>query len=328
MSDGVKRYPALDGWRGLSILLVLAAHLLPLGPKSFRLNEASGILGMSIFFCLSGFLIANFFVHSDDVKDFFLKRFARILPLAWLGLLLAFVFYGLTIDQFLWSLFFVANWPPMYLIDVTGHYWSLCVEMQYYVFVGLAFYIFGRNYAFVILLACLLVTLYRVVNGVEVAINTYYRVDEILAGSLLLFSVTGKHAFQAKRFLAWLNPMVPLVLLVLASHHAGEWLHYLRPYFAALLVGSTLYAERGFWPKFLNLRILSYLAVTSYALYVIHPFLGHTWLGEGEGVEKYLKRPLLFAVLFVLAHLSTTYYERIFINWSRKRKAPRLVAES
>ncbi|UUZ49860.1 hypothetical protein LP420_06870 [Massilia sp. B-10] len=32
---------ALNGWRGLSIVMVLAAHLLPLGPKTWQLNYSA-----------------------------------------------------------------------------------------------------------------------------------------------------------------------------------------------------------------------------------------------------------------------------------------------
>jgi peptidoglycan/LPS O-acetylase OafA/YrhL len=67
----------------------------------------------------------------------------------------------------------------------------------------------------------------------------------------------------------------------------------------------------------MNSKILFYLASVSYALYVIHGGLRYTWLGEGEIMEKYIKRPLLFAVLFVLAHLSTFYYEKKFISFGK-----------
>jgi peptidoglycan/LPS O-acetylase OafA/YrhL len=53
------RLPVLDGLRAISILLVLAAHMLPLGPKVLRLNETAGPMGMSLFFALSGFLITS-----------------------------------------------------------------------------------------------------------------------------------------------------------------------------------------------------------------------------------------------------------------------------
>ena len=39
---------------------------------------------------------------------------------------------------------------------------------------------------------------------------------------------------------------------------------------------------------------------------------------SGDIYEKYAKRPLLFLVLFVLAYLSTNYYENWFIAYGRK----------
>ena len=43
------RLTVLDGLRAISIVLVLATHMLPLGPKSLRLNETAGAMGMSLF---------------------------------------------------------------------------------------------------------------------------------------------------------------------------------------------------------------------------------------------------------------------------------------
>ncbi len=70
--------------------------------------------------------------------------------------------------------------------------------------------------------------------------------------------------------------------------------------------------------RLLDNRILIYVATVSFALYVIHPILTITWLGEGDKLVKYAKRPLLFAVLFLLAHLSTYYYEKKCIEIGRK----------
>lgn len=61
----------LDGWRGISILLVLAAHLLPLGPKIWHLNVAAGVAGMVLFFVLSGFPITSFLLKEKTIPDFY-----------------------------------------------------------------------------------------------------------------------------------------------------------------------------------------------------------------------------------------------------------------
>ena len=116
------QHPVLDGWRAISILVVLAAHMLPLGPKRFDLNASVGALGMSLFFTLSGFLITKTLIYRPSVPQFLIRRFCRILPLAWLFMLVALPlarapFTGVYVGNFL----FFANLPPFFLTDLTGH---------------------------------------------------------------------------------------------------------------------------------------------------------------------------------------------------------------
>jgi peptidoglycan/LPS O-acetylase OafA/YrhL len=70
------RLPMLDGWRALSILAVLAAHMLPLGPARLRINVSAGNAGMGLFFALSGFLIASGLAFHPSVRDFAIRRIA------------------------------------------------------------------------------------------------------------------------------------------------------------------------------------------------------------------------------------------------------------
>src|SRR5688572_19452949 len=91
--------PVLDGWRGISILLVLAAHLLPVGPKVWQLNVATGVAGMVIFFVLSGFLITSILLSGSALPDFLARRFFRIVPLAWAYLAVALALAGARPDE-------------------------------------------------------------------------------------------------------------------------------------------------------------------------------------------------------------------------------------
>ncbi|MBF8178425.1 acyltransferase family protein [Herminiimonas contaminans] len=307
------RLEVLDGWRGVSILCVLAAHLLPMGPKVLQMNAMFGLLGMSLFFTLSGFLITSFLLKDPPVSDFLVRRFFRILPLAWLYLALALTLAGASADTWLSHFFFYANLPPVHLVTLTEHIWSLCLEMQFYLGIALLFALFGVRSLLLLPLSALFFTGLRITDGVYASSISYYRMDEILAGCTLALLV---HHRSDLRVLAWLKkiPQWPLLLLLLVScHEQGAALNYLRPYLAALLVGSTIVNPAGMLAAMLNRRVLVYLATISYALYVIHPLLAHTWLGSGDVIVKYLKRPLLFAVLFVLAHISTFYFEHWWI---------------
>ncbi|MDP2788007.1 MAG: acyltransferase [Pseudomonadota bacterium] len=313
-----KRFQVLDGWRGISILLVLATHLLPLGPKAWQLNSTSGPLGMALFFTLSGFLIAHFLTNHANVVDFLIRRLFRIVPLAWLYIAIALLSTQAGTQSWLAHLFFYANWPPMQLGPVTSHIWSLCVEVQFYLGIALLVALLRQRGLLLIPLLCLAFTLYRVTNEVHIAINTYYRVDEILAGSILALIYNNKLGAWPREFLRRVNPLLVLILLIVSCHPESGFMNYPRPYLAAILVGSTLFNNGTRMAGAQDNRVLFYIAAVSYALYVIHPLLAHTWLGSGEGWDKYAKRPLLFAALFALAHLSTFHFEHKWMAYGKR----------
>lgn len=322
-TDHEPRLVVLDGWRGISILLVLAAHLLPLGPKQWRINEAAGAMGMALFFALSGFLITRLLLQNQNVFHFLIKRFLRIAPLAWLALVLALLTTTDSVSVYLSHLFFYANLPPIQLTTITSHFWSLCVEVQFYVFIALLVFIFGRRGLYSIPILCILVTINRIWIGSYIDIVTIRRVDEILAGATLALVYDNHFGFKPKNLISRFNPYFLLCLFVISSSPFGAWTNYLRPYLAAVLVGSTLFSEDSPLTKLLASRVLKYVATISFALYVIHGMLRETWLGSGDSLQRYLKRPLLFAATFGLAHLSTFYFEARFIRLGKRLTAER-----
>ena len=329
----------LDGWRGISILFVLAAHLLPLGPHHYMLNYSTGILGMVIFFNLSGFLITSFLIKDQRVIGFLIRRFARVLPLAWLYMLIALLVSAAPLAIWQAHYLFYANLPPgdgrfNLLLPMTEHLWSLCMEMQFYVGVALLVWVLRARGLLLLPLLALGFTGLRVWDIVTASSVSYYRIDEILAGCTLALAYHGKLGANARDWLARVPQLPVLVLLTWSCMPQGQWLNYLRPYLAALLVGATLVRPDATLGRALHGRLLMFVAGISYALYVIHPMLTHTWLGDGEGdvLVKYAKRPLLFLALFVLAWLSTKYYEAWFMaagrRWANKFGGGRPVAST
>lgn len=315
--DNNTRLSVLDGWRAISILLVLAAHLLPLGPKSFHLNEMAGAMGMSLFFTLSGFLITRLLLKDEGILGFLIKRFFRIIPLAWLVLVISLFIDQAAFSAYVSHLLFYANLPPISLISTTSHFWSLCVEMQFYVGIAIFVRLVGSRYLVALPVACLLITLYRVMEGAYIDIVTIRRIDEILAGCILALVYSNKLGTHLNKMLGKTNTYLALVLLIFSSHPDGQWMNYLRPYFAAVVVGSTLFDCPQRLASILKSKSFAYIASISFALYVIHGSLRHTWLGTGESLEKYAKRPILFGLTFALAHISTFKMESKFIKLGR-----------
>ncbi len=316
-----ERIPVLDGLRAISILLVLATHLLPLGPKAWNLNSTAGAMGMSLFFSLSGFLIVRS-LDKSSVPDFIIRRLARLLPLAWLYVGIVFLIYPLSNAGLLAGLGFYLNYRPDLMLPQTEHLWSLGVEVHFYAAVALLMLI-HRKAVLLVWVLCVAVTSLRISEGAHLSIVTHLRVDEILAGACVatlsrtwLERLSGLPRFWCLALAAW----------CLASHPASGWLQFLRPYVTAWLLIATLSLPICALRKALGAQVPRYIATISYALYVIHPLTAHGWWSAGTLMEKYLvKRPLSIAITFVLAHLSTFHWERFWTRaakqWLRQKSA-------
>ena len=317
------RIPELDGIRAISILLVLATHLLPLGPAQFQINFMTGLMGMSLFFCLSGFLITRMLFENLDVRTFLIRRFARIYPLL---IVYAVLVAGIAMDR--WDatagiLFGYINYDDSILFRGTSHLWSICVELHFYLAIALAVLLMGRRGFWLVPLVPLAALGLHVSTGTYVSIRTHMRVGEILSGSILaLIWLHQDHPWvMAFRRVVTLG-FLPLVLAWLTScHEIGGSVQYLRPYLAMSVVGAVIFMAEGRIRSFCRNGSLRYIAGISYALYVWHPMTALGWLGTGGDWERYLiKRPISFALTFVLAHVSTNTGEAYFIRLVRRRR--------
>jgi peptidoglycan/LPS O-acetylase OafA/YrhL len=135
------RLPALDGLRGLAILLVLLCHL------DVPLMAGAGAAGVTIFFVLSGFLITSLLVrgwHGDGrghLGRFYLRRVRRLFP-ALVGLLAVVTCVDIVTGdvahiggRVVPALFYVYNWICVNTSvagDPIGQTWSLSIEEQFY----------------------------------------------------------------------------------------------------------------------------------------------------------------------------------------------------
>jgi peptidoglycan/LPS O-acetylase OafA/YrhL len=151
-----KHVPELDGIRGIAILVVLISHFgSTSGGENVRLgsffSEAFGLgwVGVDLFFVLSGFLITGILLDSKGsngyFRNFYARRTLRIFPLYFLYVFVFFhvampigglLHHGEHIDTSgeIWYWLYLANWwnglghSIKYLI----HFWSLCIEEQFY----------------------------------------------------------------------------------------------------------------------------------------------------------------------------------------------------
>jgi peptidoglycan/LPS O-acetylase OafA/YrhL len=143
--------PALDGLRAIAVAAVVAYHL---GSDAVP----GGLLGVGIFFTLSGFLITGILRSTVertgelDLRHFWLRRARRLLPAVILVLVVVLAVTALSNPgemavrgaETVAALFYVSNWTTIglgvsYFARFNGpgpldHLWSLAVEEQFYVF--------------------------------------------------------------------------------------------------------------------------------------------------------------------------------------------------
>lgn len=308
----------LDGWRAFSILCVLAGHLLPLGPGSWGLNGAVAATGMVVFFNLSGFLIARMLLRDPHVPSFVVRRLFRIVPLAWAAMAVLAVWTGANAATVLANVGFVPNLPPTQLMHGGEHLWSLCIEVQFYAGVALLVLAAGRRGLYLLPVIGVAITVLRVVQDAPISIFTWQRLDEILAGSTvaILHQRGLLHRWIPRGLALWAVPLVPLI--VASGHPAGGVLNFLRPWLSASVIAMSLVAVPVLVDRVFRSRAVAYVANISYALYVVHGMLMATGLYSGETVVKYLKRPVLIALTFGIAHVSTFAFEARMIAIGRR----------
>jgi len=311
--------PALDGLRGIAILLVLACH--------FTGEPLGGAYGVDLFFVLSGFLITTLLLEEHSVSGriglggFYMRRARRLLP-ALGAMLICFLVYnaimghdalGTVADYGLYfgNIYFVVTHQP----DTTGlgHLWSLAEEEQFYLLWPLLLLLVvraKRPLYWVTGLAVALVV-YRfalILDGASM--HRLYRAPDTHSEGLVLGAALAflrQQGFAAGEWAGKLGLVLTIPAVV-----AGAW-NIGLPVFeiGALLLVAAAVSDTNL-ANGLSVRPLVWIGALSYSLYLWHfPVL---WAFHDHN------RLLAFAVTVLLAWLSYRYVEQPF----RRRRAASL----
>ena len=142
------RYQFLDALRGLAILGVLAVHSAALAGASFPGSKypLAGRNGVQLFFMLSAFTIFMTLERAwsrevNVARNFYVRRFLRIIPMFWVGILLYHFVPGREIYQhpfevgpvgYLLTALLQHGWHPLSMNSVVPGGWSIAVEATFY----------------------------------------------------------------------------------------------------------------------------------------------------------------------------------------------------
>jgi len=289
---------SLDGLRGIAVLLVIAWHFLP---RTDWINQLpNGLIGVDIFFVLSGFLISLSLFEARSkctsapekrkaTGQFFMRRVLRIFPIYYLTLLLLYLVPGhLNMTKPEGFGYYFTYTSNIYFFQQGSwshpiiHLWSLAVEEQIYLLWPFALLFLPSRMMKYFFHACILIGIgiqYFVSLDNPLSMLTVTCLDAFGWGSLLAWYISsGSERLQHFRFL--LYTLVPFCLFVMFfGKNTG---YYLIPERASISILATAMIsflqdperKAPSWTRqvFENTAI-RFIGKISYGIYLYHLFV-------------------------------------------------------
>lgn len=318
----------IQGLRALAVLLVVAGHLFPSVVRG-------GFIGVDIFFVISGFVITQQMLNSDQssqggfLLDFYARRVRRILPSALLvtvvtiwaaGKFLGPVAENETTLAGGWATLFLSNFHFQYTaldyfaagtqVSPLQHFWSLSIEEQFYLvwpaiflllFLRLTSLKFKQGFLLVVISLSLFTAVYQtLIDQTPIFFSTWTRIWELAAGAIVAIS---SRFIQLPRF-ATIGLVTALIVAGFVLPQSMQWPRLTT---IPVIVATVLLLLRN--PRISHVTLLenkaaTYIGDLSYIIYLWHwPVLVITQGFFGSfGTKEICMVVLLTALLSVATH--------------------------
>lgn len=317
----------IQGLRALAVIVVIIFHL------GFLPN---GYLGVDVFFVISGYLIIgiinkDFLNDSYSIKDFYLRRFRRIIPLVLLTGLVSLLlgsYFMLPDDlenlsqSIIATNFFSNNilqlittrnyWDVMNEYKPLMHTWSLGVEEQFYIVIPFLFLLSSRknNKIFAIILVATLASALAYVFYGDEPVKFYMlpmRFFEISIGGLAALKARG---FKSNSLVSSLSFFTLLVFLLFDFGLPGE----LETIVTVLATVMLIVYNRSSFSinRLLESRVAVYIGTISFSLYMWHQLVLAFYRYTVSQDFNLYSSLLLLSIMFVIAIFSYHFIEDYF----------------
>jgi peptidoglycan/LPS O-acetylase OafA/YrhL len=353
-----KNYPALTGVRGVAIVIVLLYHLgINLLLRHFD-GWLFGRMGVDVFFVLSGFLITTLLIREKvetghiALKQFYIRRTLRIVPVAYLFLVVMLVInyffnFSISTKSFICGFLYLKNLPISSINDHwTTHLWSVSVEVQFYLLFPLLLWININKAAMLAAIAVTGMLIFSLLGFNHVGIfydnavlNRFCRamMDAFWEGPFAiligcLFSILSfKGIINTARFknISFLSCLLFIVAVIIRSRTFYFYTAYLSEFLFDVLVGFVIVLSidsQNWFTGLLNTRFLLWMGALSYSIYIWQqifvwipaPWPDSDFAGPGGTALFLLVDALRLAGIICTACLSYYFFEKRFLKLKRR----------
>jgi len=344
----IERIDFLDGLRGIAILLVVLYHtysnawkdLVPFFAPSYDFPLVKfGDLGVPLFFMISGFVITMSLERCKSFSEFMFKRWLRLFP----GMLIATLLILLTANFFSYrplgdvrpldtisGLTFISpNFYKFFDIDqkmLEGGFWSLFVEVKFYIVAGLIYFKYGQKKMIYALLIMFLI--YTIFDIFKTQLSQEFALSLKAILDSLDFKYCGWFASGAHfyRYFMTQDKASFVLGLFIAIVSARNWGGLMSSTMIAFVVIIGVLASAMFCKSlqgFLSNKLLKYFGYISYPLYLIHENATISMTVQlyqrVNAVNVYVLSLIPLSIMMLIAWIMAKYLEPQLKNWLKTK---------
>lgn len=282
MKDRVNRFQELDALRGIASILVVLFHF-TMRRQEAQLGFKLGTTGVDLFFIISGFVIFMSLTKVKNSRDFIINRISRLYPTYWTCV--SFTFILVIVSTFsthgnIPYLRYLGNMTMfqhyLRIPDLDGPYWTMIIEMIFYIAILFLFrykltkYLkpIGLTLSFVVVVLCSFLKS-DLLHKLFLAIPLLPFIPLFFAGTIFYRIYTEK----SKNLGNYVILVICLVCQIFLYKYSGRSSDYISHFEYALMVTLyfllfTLFVNGKL--KFIVSGVSLFLGKISFALYLIH----------------------------------------------------------
>lgn len=329
----------IDSLRGVAILLVIMVHTSQnFDNLNFFIKKISeyGQFGVQLFFVLSAFTLCytyeKTYLTQNYLYDFFIKRFFRIFPMYYFGILIYSLF-----NYFSNYPIFEENYSLLNIlinvIFLNGFYypannnivpggWSIGTEMAFYLLFPILFVFIKKQintnlkflylFIFIIILDFIIMLSIYIFTGKFIQNNNFLYFNLINQLSVFFFGFLIYYKLKNqifKKYNLTINLLLYLILTFLIFilwDMNDTFMFILIPLLTGL---SFLFLYKVFENNhYLNFRILRRIGELSYSMYILHFIFAWYFTDFIKNIFKNTIEPNIMYILLLLLSITLTYF--------------------